>query len=344
MATALHVSHVAKAFGGVPVLRDISFDLHPGELTVLAGENGAGKSTLMKIITGQLRADAGAVSVDGAGTAARRPQVRARPRGGHRAAGTGALPGDDHLREPVRGTGDSHQVRHPRPPRDGQAGPRDARDLRCRGRREDPDGQPADRPGPTRRDRQGHHLGREGAAARRADLGDPRPRGRAALRGGAHPQAAGRGDALHHPPDGRDLRTRRPGRRAARRPVGTGRSAGRHHAGRHRARDDRPRTRQPLSRDHRGRRRDRSDRAGSAASRGWPGRGPRRPQGRDPRAGRPGRRGSHARSWRPSSGSGARSPEPSTSTALPCVADTWASRSRPASRWFPRIARAPGWC
>ena len=52
MATALHVSHVAKAFGGVPVLRDISFDLHPGELTVLAGENGAGKSTLMKIITG----------------------------------------------------------------------------------------------------------------------------------------------------------------------------------------------------------------------------------------------------------------------------------------------------
>ena len=29
MATALHVSHVAKGFGGVPVLRDISFDLHP---------------------------------------------------------------------------------------------------------------------------------------------------------------------------------------------------------------------------------------------------------------------------------------------------------------------------
>lgn len=43
MATALHVSHVAKGFAGIPVLRDISFDLHPGELTVLAGENGAGK-------------------------------------------------------------------------------------------------------------------------------------------------------------------------------------------------------------------------------------------------------------------------------------------------------------
>jgi ribose transport system ATP-binding protein len=65
MPTALHVSHVAKAFGGVPVLRDISFDLQPGELTVLAGENGAGKSTLMKIVTGQVRADAGDVLLDG---------------------------------------------------------------------------------------------------------------------------------------------------------------------------------------------------------------------------------------------------------------------------------------
>lgn len=65
MAAALHVDHVAKGFGGVPVLRDISFTLHRGELTVLAGENGAGKSTLMKIITGQLRADAGQVTVDG---------------------------------------------------------------------------------------------------------------------------------------------------------------------------------------------------------------------------------------------------------------------------------------
>ena len=77
-----------KAFGGVPVLRDISFDLHPGELTVLAGENGAGKSTLMKIITGQLRADAGAVSVDGAELQHADPKFAREPRGGHRAAGT----------------------------------------------------------------------------------------------------------------------------------------------------------------------------------------------------------------------------------------------------------------
>lgn len=65
MTPALHLSDLAKGFGGVPVLRDISFDLNGGELTVLAGENGAGKSTLMKIITGQLKPDAGEVAVGG---------------------------------------------------------------------------------------------------------------------------------------------------------------------------------------------------------------------------------------------------------------------------------------
>ncbi|MFC8501244.1 sugar ABC transporter ATP-binding protein [Pedococcus sp. NPDC057267] len=65
MKAALEVSHLAKGFGGVPVLRDISFALRPGELTVLAGENGAGKSTLMKIVTGQERPDEGTVTVGG---------------------------------------------------------------------------------------------------------------------------------------------------------------------------------------------------------------------------------------------------------------------------------------
>lgn len=55
MAPALEARNLAKGFGGVPVLRDVSFSVEPGKLTVLAGENGAGKSTLMKIVTGQLR-------------------------------------------------------------------------------------------------------------------------------------------------------------------------------------------------------------------------------------------------------------------------------------------------
>ncbi|GAB3832216.1 sugar ABC transporter ATP-binding protein [Dactylosporangium cerinum] len=85
MTPALHLSHVAKGFGGVSVLRDISFDLHNGELTVLAGENGAGKSTLMKIITGQLRADSGDVHVAG------QPLTLVDPKQA-RAAGVGLVP------------------------------------------------------------------------------------------------------------------------------------------------------------------------------------------------------------------------------------------------------------
>ena len=60
---ALHVRDLHKGFGGVPVLRGVTFSLFPGQLTALAGENGAGKSTVMKIATGQLRQDSGEVRI-----------------------------------------------------------------------------------------------------------------------------------------------------------------------------------------------------------------------------------------------------------------------------------------
>ena len=57
---ALSLAHVSKSFGGVQALRDVSFDVLPGEVHCLAGENGSGKSTLIKIITGVYQPDAGA--------------------------------------------------------------------------------------------------------------------------------------------------------------------------------------------------------------------------------------------------------------------------------------------
>lgn len=61
----LQISRVSKSFGGAPVLREVSFELQPGEVLALAGENGAGKSTLLSIITGLHQPDSGEIRYRG---------------------------------------------------------------------------------------------------------------------------------------------------------------------------------------------------------------------------------------------------------------------------------------
>jgi ATPase subunit of ABC transporter with duplicated ATPase domains len=50
---------------GRPLLDEVSFRVGEGVTAALIGANGAGKSTLLRIIRGELRADAGAISIDG---------------------------------------------------------------------------------------------------------------------------------------------------------------------------------------------------------------------------------------------------------------------------------------
>lgn len=56
----LTLRHINMTFGGVKALKDVGFEVRPGEVHCLAGENGSGKSTLIKIITGVYRPEAGA--------------------------------------------------------------------------------------------------------------------------------------------------------------------------------------------------------------------------------------------------------------------------------------------
>lgn len=60
----LSVSHVTKKYRKVEAVKDVSFELADGTITVLLGPNGAGKSTLMKSVIGLLRYH-GQISVNG---------------------------------------------------------------------------------------------------------------------------------------------------------------------------------------------------------------------------------------------------------------------------------------
>jgi ATPase subunit of ABC transporter with duplicated ATPase domains len=50
---------------GRPLLDEVSFRVGEGTTSALIGANGAGKSTLLRIIRGELKADSGAISIDG---------------------------------------------------------------------------------------------------------------------------------------------------------------------------------------------------------------------------------------------------------------------------------------
>jgi len=61
----LSLRGICKSFGGVTALRDVSLDLHPGEVVALVGDNGAGKSTLVKTMAGVIRPDRGSYTFEG---------------------------------------------------------------------------------------------------------------------------------------------------------------------------------------------------------------------------------------------------------------------------------------
>lgn len=59
------ITHLRKAYGNRFVVDDVSFDLNPGEVTVLVGPNGSGKTTTMEMVAGLRRPTDGQVTIDG---------------------------------------------------------------------------------------------------------------------------------------------------------------------------------------------------------------------------------------------------------------------------------------
>jgi len=64
-APAVEFDGVSFAFGDQVFLKDVSFRVPAGSMTILLGASGAGKSVLLKLILGLLRPDAGKISING---------------------------------------------------------------------------------------------------------------------------------------------------------------------------------------------------------------------------------------------------------------------------------------
>jgi branched-chain amino acid transport system ATP-binding protein len=70
---AISLEGARAGYGGIEVLHEVDFTVHPGEVQALLGPNGAGKSTLLRVLSGRLHMQTGKLVVD------QRPVRRPRP-------------------------------------------------------------------------------------------------------------------------------------------------------------------------------------------------------------------------------------------------------------------------
>ena len=78
MSDAIIVEDLRHRYGGLDVLKGVSFTVHAGEVFGILGPNGAGKTTLSSILTSQLRPTSGSVSLLGLDPVSRGGELRRR--------------------------------------------------------------------------------------------------------------------------------------------------------------------------------------------------------------------------------------------------------------------------
>ncbi len=76
-ASCLVLDHVSRHFGGLKAVDDVSLTVRAGERHALIGPNGAGKTTLFNVISGELAATAGRITLFGEDITALPPHRRA---------------------------------------------------------------------------------------------------------------------------------------------------------------------------------------------------------------------------------------------------------------------------
>ncbi len=81
----LRVNHLHVSYGETLILRDVSLEVHPGQIVCLMGRNGVGKTTLLKSMMGLLQLRSGQVFFENRDLTRSPPDVRAR-------AGIGYVP------------------------------------------------------------------------------------------------------------------------------------------------------------------------------------------------------------------------------------------------------------
>ena len=62
----MEMKNITLRFGGVTAIKDISFDIHEGEIRAIIGPNGAGKSSMLNVINGFYHPQQGEVWYKGA--------------------------------------------------------------------------------------------------------------------------------------------------------------------------------------------------------------------------------------------------------------------------------------
>jgi ABC-type branched-subunit amino acid transport system ATPase component len=93
-APSLRAEHLTAGYGGVPVIRDVSISVGPGEIVAIIGPNGAGKSTLLKSLVGILRLNSGKIMLGDEDVTNRPPEELAR-------RGVGYVPQVNDIFEPL---------------------------------------------------------------------------------------------------------------------------------------------------------------------------------------------------------------------------------------------------